>query len=144
MLESAVEVRATGDSIQSIIDDLVKDLKDGAQEFKHHKGKRPIVFLFTGQGSLYSGMGRDFFETSLQFHATITNLQRVCKTYEFPSFIQLIADPNSNIEAVTTVQLHLALVALQLALVDLWRMWGIEPDVVIGHSIGDYAALYAA
>ncbi|RYO88710.1 hypothetical protein DL764_008697 [Monosporascus ibericus] len=40
--------------------------------------------------------------------------------------------------------IHLALIALEMALVDLWKTWGVTPDLVIGHSIGEYAALYAA
>ncbi|KAH8592115.1 hypothetical protein B0O99DRAFT_689896 [Bisporella sp. PMI_857] len=133
----------SGSSIQKIIDALTKDLSNSTH-VPDQKGKRPIVFVFTGQGAHYAGMGKEFYKTSPQFRATITNLQRVCTTHGFPSFIELIADSNTSIEASSTIQLHLALTALQLAVVDLWRTWGIEPDVVMGHSIGEYAALYAA
>ncbi|KAK2801683.1 Type I Iterative PKS [Onygenales sp. PD_10] len=133
-----------GSSIQDIIDLISKDLGRNTPKVSQQKSTRPVVFLFTGQGGHYAGMGSDLFKALPQFRATINDLQRICDTHEFASFVPLIADPDVEMGTASTVQLHLALVALEIALVDLWRNWGIQPDFVIGHSIGEYAAFYAA
>ncbi|RYP11137.1 hypothetical protein DL765_007886 [Monosporascus sp. GIB2] len=132
----------SGGSIQDIIDGLTRDLSKNSQGEK--TGKSPIVFAFTGQGAHYAGMGADLFKSSPPFRATIASLQRVCAAHGFPSFVHLISNPDTAIENATTAQIHLALIALDIALVDLWKTWGITPDLVIGHSIGEYAAFYAA
>ena len=133
-----------GDSIQCIADSLEKDLAQGSPVHATREDKSPIVFLFTGQGSHYAGMGRDLFKTSPAFRTAILKLHRICETHGFPSFLGLITDPRTEIKNTSTVQIHLGLVSVEIALVDLWKAWGIEPDVVIGHSIGEYAALYTA
>ena len=132
-----------GRKIQDITEAMTRDLKSPQGPSKQ-KGKCSTVFVFTGQGGHYAGMGTDLYKSSPQFHTTITTLQSICKTHGFPSFTEVIADPNTDMESASAVQLHLSLVALELALVDLWKSWGIEPDLVIGHSIGEYAALYAS
>ena len=132
-----------GETIEDITEGLSRDLKS-AQGHSNQKEKRPVVFVFTGQGAHYAGMGSDLFKSSPQFRTTITNLQRVCETYGFPLFVEVIADPNTDMESVSAVQLHLSLMALEIALVDFWKSWGIEPDLVVGYSIGEYAALYAS
>lgn len=134
----------SGGSIQNIVDSLKRDLtRSTDQESSSAKPSR-VVFLFTGQGAHYAGMGAELFKSSCSFRTTILALQRAATTHRFPSFINLISDPTTTIQDASIVQIHLALVALEIALVDLWKTWGVTPDVVIGHSIGEYAALYTA
>jgi iterative type I PKS product template protein len=89
-------------------------------------------------------MGANLFKTSSSFRETILSLQRTSTAHGFPSFSHFISDPGTVMENATTAQIQLALVSLEMALVDLWKSWGVAPDWVIGHSIGEYAALYAA
>ncbi|KAF7503260.1 hypothetical protein GJ744_004051 [Endocarpon pusillum] len=133
-----------GNSIQCIADSLEKDLAQGSPVHATREERSPVVFLFTGQGSHYAGMGRDLFNTSPAFRTAILKLHRICEKHGFSSFLELITDPSIEIENISSVQIHLALVSVEIALVDLWKAWGIEPDAVIGHSIGEYAALYTA
>ncbi|KAI9037691.1 uncharacterized protein KD926_000107 [Aspergillus affinis] len=130
-----------GGSTQDIIDGLNRDLTRGTQA---DKGTPPVVFVFTGQGAHYAGMGADLFRTSPQFRATVSSLQRVSTAHGFPPFVHLISNPDVEMASASIVQIHQALIALEIALVELWKTWGIVPDLVIGHSIGEYAALFAA
>lgn len=132
----------SGSSIKAIVDGINRVL---SKKKEAPTARKPlVVFAFTGQGAHYAGMGADLFRSSQAFRATITSLQRICESHGFPPFVQLISKPESPVEKATTVQIHLALIALEIALADLWKTWGITPDLVIGHSIGEYAALYAA
>jgi iterative type I PKS product template protein len=103
-----------------------------------------VIFAFTGQGSQYAGMGEDLFASSQRFRTTVESLQELCTWHAFPSFIDLIKSGNTDMKSYSTVQVQLAILVLQMALVDLWRSWGLEPDLVIGYSLGEYAALHAA
>ncbi|KAK8074379.1 Bcpks15 [Apiospora hydei] len=132
----------SGGGIRDIIDSLTRDLDATKQEKKTEESR--VVFAFTGQGAHYAGMGGDLFHSLPSFRASITNLQKICTAHGFPAFAHLISDPSTVMESVSTSQIHLALAALEIALVDLWKLWGIVPDLVIGHSIGEYAAMYAA
>lgn len=108
--------------------------------------KRPssIVFTFTGQGSQYGGMGKQLFATSPRFRRTVESLHDICRWHGFPSFIDLIASEDTDIEAYSSIQTQLAITVLELALADLWKSWDIEPDLVVGYSLGEYAALHVA
>ena len=103
-----------------------------------------VVFVFTGQSSQYAGMGSQLFHTSKLFREHICSSDTIGMSLGFPSFIDLIINPNLNISVHDTIQSQLALAALELALAALWRSWDIHPAIVIGHSLGEYAALCTA
>ena len=95
-----------------------------------------VAFCFPGQGSLEAGMGREIAEAvpeamevyRLGSEASGLDLQRLC----FDSPIEDLVD--------TEVQ-QPALVATSLAILAALRADGLEPDVVVGHSVGEFAAL---
>ncbi|KAL6825939.1 putative polyketide synthase [Trichoderma sp. SZMC 28015] len=94
--------------------------------------------------SQYGGMGKQLFATSPRFRRTVESLHEICKWHGFPSFIDLIISGEANIDRYSSVQTQLAIIVLEIALADLWKSWDIEPDLVIGYSLGEYAALYVA
>ena len=99
-----------------------------------------IVFAFTGQGSMYGGIGLKLFHTCSRFRQSILSYQKICNGFGFPGVIEAIEEDSD----MSNAQSQLALVFVELALVDLWRSWGVVPEAVIGHSLGEYAALCTA
>ena len=126
------------------IQDLTRLLATDSTEVKRPVAKGSVAFAFTGQGSQYAGMGRELFATCSRFRESILYFQSFCDWQGFPSFVDLIARGDTDMKTKTTVQVQLAIVSLEIALADLWKSWGIEPDLVIGHSLGEYAALCAS
>lgn len=105
-----------------------------------------IVFVFTGQGSHYAGMGADLYHTSLVFRKTVDLCVAICATHGFPPFLDIITDSAVDVSSKgkTAMQIQLAVVTLEIALTAFWRSVDIIPAMVMGHSLGEYAALHAA
>jgi naphtho-gamma-pyrone polyketide synthase len=103
-----------------------------------------IAFAFTGQGSVYSGMGKHLFESAPYFKAEILQFNSIAQRQGFPSFLPLIDGSATEEQLVDPTVSHLALACLQMALSRLWASWGVNPSSTTGHSLGEYAALHAA
>jgi iron transport multicopper oxidase len=102
------------------------------------------IFVFTGQGSLYTGVAKQLFEANPAFRSHLTRLERIATDHGFPPFVDAVVKGDDDIHKLHPVQSQLGQVALQMALFTLWSSWDIRPSAVIGHSLGEYAALYAA
>ena len=130
-------------STKELIGLITKDLA-GSNEPSRANGKPSIAFAFTGQGSQYPGMGKQLFDTCASFRENILAFNSNCLRQGLPPFLDMIIDSKSDTTKMTPTQIQLGLVSLELGLAKFWQSCGIEPDVVIGHSLGEYAALCVA
>ncbi|MFA1547962.1 beta-ketoacyl synthase N-terminal-like domain-containing protein [Actinomadura chokoriensis] len=107
-----------------------------------------VVFLYTGQGLQYPGMGRDLYECEPEFRRTIDECAAVLDPIVgWDLRAQLFADPGDEEAARRLRRTEIAqpaIVALEIALTRLWRAWGITPQAMLGHSCGEYAAACVA
>ncbi|MCC6456105.1 MAG: SDR family NAD(P)-dependent oxidoreductase [Caldilineaceae bacterium] len=105
-----------------------------------------IVFVFPGQGSQWVGMGRQLMAQEPRFRQLLEQCDSAIQAFAGWSLLeQLALDENSprwRLHEIEVIQP--ALFAIEIALAALWRSWGIEPDAVIGHSMGEIAASYVA
>ncbi|RYP79317.1 hypothetical protein DL770_006722 [Monosporascus sp. CRB-9-2] len=103
-----------------------------------------VVFTFTGQGAQYPGMGRELYENFSLFRTEIRRLDRIGQSLGFPSMLPIIQSKEQDVGIFEPAAVQLASVCLQIALSKLWASWNITPVAVVGHSLGEYAALNVA
>nr|WAU16864.1 BTG4 [Cercospora sp. JNU001] len=139
-------VAVTGASIPQIRKKLVSLLDgDHIENIKPvAKQQSPsIVFAFTGQGASLKSSNLELYRDSQVFRDQIAQLDRMAQSQGFESFIPAIdgshpADYTGHSPVVT----QLALVCTEIALARYWSSLGVNPDAVIGHSLGEYAAMH--
>ena len=107
-----------------------------------------VVFAFTGQGSQYAGMGGTLYRTSPTFRRMLDSYQRLCDAQglecHFLDTILGSGDAASTDSTNAARDMQVATVALEIALARYWESLGLRPTLLIGHSLGEYAALCIA
>ena len=103
-----------------------------------------VAILFTGQGSHYAALGKDLFQNSTLFHDAIVEFNNLAAIHGFPSFLPLIDGTETDVQALSPLVVQLGMVCFEMAMARMWASWGITPSVVLGHSLGEYAALNVA
>ena len=106
--------------------------------------RRGLVFVFSPHGSQWIGMGRTLLEEEPVFRATIERCEALMREHTGWSLLDRLCrdDDRGWLEQIDVLQP--TLFALQVALAALLRSWGIEPDAVVGHSMGEVAAAHVA
>lgn len=114
----------------------------GAHDAKTGPGAgRGTVFLYSGQGAQWAGMGKALLTDEPAFAKAVDDLE--------PAFVDKVGfSLRQTLEAGEPVvgidRIQPVLVGMQLALTELWRSYGVEPDAVIGHSMGEATAAVVA
>ncbi|KAK3292578.1 polyketide synthetase PksP, partial [Chaetomium fimeti] len=127
----------------------IRDISQGLQlaETKDHfsqNGGVPVAFCFTGQGAQYIGMGKALLEIP-RFRSFVTDLDEVVRLQGFEPILPIIdGSCAAPLETLPPATVQLAMTCLQMALGKLWTSFGIAPKLVVGHSLGEYAAMNVA
>lgn len=100
-----------------------------------------LVFVFSGMGAMWAGIGRDLLRVDPLVRARLEQCDRLLRPWVGWSLLDELVTGDRWLRAEVSIP---GVFAVQAALSDLWRSWGIEPDAVIGHSCGEIAAAYAA
>jgi acyl transferase domain-containing protein/acyl carrier protein len=105
-----------------------------------------VVFVCPGQGSQWLGMGRQLLSRETVFREAMSRCERAMRPYvDWSLQQQLQHDPDAagyRLNEIDVIQP--TLVSIEIALAALWRSWGVEPDAVVGHSMGEVAAACVA
>ncbi|MBL8100976.1 MAG: amino acid adenylation domain-containing protein, partial [Anaerolineales bacterium] len=129
------------DELKREIDDFLNKTESSFITGQVKSGARPkIAFLFTGQGSQYAGMGKQLYETQPAFRATLDECSQILNPVLNRSLLEIIFANKNDSTIHQTTYTQPALFAFEYALAQMWRSWGIEPQAVLGHSVGEYVA----
>ena len=100
-----------------------------------------LAFLFTGQGAQSTGMGKEIYEAHPIFQEALDRCATLFDNYLEHHLLEIMW----NSEALNqTEYTQPALFAIEYSLAKLLKEWGVVPDLVLGHSIGEYAAACVA
>lgn len=136
-----VRLSICGESRDAILGKL-QALDDGREALAARdvsKGSTRLAFLFSGQGSQYQGMGRALYQTQPVFKLAIDRCEELLREHLDVSLTSLLWGEHSG-KLNQTQYTQPALFALEFALAEMWSAWGVKPYLVMGHSIGEYAA----
>lgn len=157
-----------GDSLQDFSEKLrgfragktapdVVQTQTACPERNRWAGPPQVVFLFTGQGAQYLNMGKELYDLHPTFRENLDHCNEILREVLeipllhilYPQSFENVHQKNSSDSSHSmtihdTAYAQPALFAVEYALARLWQSWGIRPDAVLGHSLGEYTAACVA
>src|ERR1700752_3402440 len=141
----------------ALVVDSVEGAREGLAELAENRARRGVgrgehthrpttAWLFTGQGSQYPGMARELFDAEPVFAETVTRCADAVDDILSRPLLEVLfaTDRETGGMLRHTSFAQPALFAVEMGLARLWQSWGVLPDVVLGHSVGQYAAACVA
>ncbi|KAB8237687.1 type I polyketide synthase [Aspergillus alliaceus] len=126
------------------LEDLRRSLSAAATVAAEVKGipavPPKVGFLFTGQGAQETAMANGYYKNFSSFRSDIHELDSIARLQGLPSILPLV-DGTIPVEELSAVVVQLGTCIIQISLARFWMNLGIKPQYVIGHSLGEYAAL---
>lgn len=126
----AVDAASAGEAVKALGKKALPETRTAAPR---------IAFLYTGQGSLYAGAGRHLFETQPVFRQALEHCDALLPQVSLINALYTDTDLLTQASYIQPVMF-----ALSYALTEVWRSWGVKPAVVLGHSLGEFAAAHTA
>ncbi|GEP43695.1 type I polyketide synthase [Brevifollis gellanilyticus] len=102
------------------------------------------VFVMSGQGPQWQGMGLELMRNEPVFKSMIEACDAAMRPFARFSLIDELNRPDSETRMQQTEVSQPAIFAMQMGLAALWQSWGIQPEAVVGHSVGEVAAACVA
>lgn len=136
-------VGATGRSAEELHASLKELMEEGETKPVNKTAQPPeVVFMFTGQGAGYKGMGRQLYERNAIFRASMDEVDALLTPHLGFSVLKtvVLAKDDHAVGDTTTLQSQPTLFAIEYSLTRVWAMLGVEPNVVMGHSVGEIVA----
>jgi phthiocerol/phenolphthiocerol synthesis type-I polyketide synthase E len=108
-------------------------------------GRMPVAFLFSGQGAQKVGMTEQLYRTEPFYREQLDRCAEILKPHLGVDFREVLFPASSEMEGATaklsrTEFTQPVLFSVEYALARLWMHWGIRPDAMLGHSVGEYTA----
>eukprot|EP00913_Durusdinium_trenchii_P021304 g20017.t1 len=139
----AVDTRGEEAVIQAISDHLAGEASEGERgEAPSHFGK--LAFVFSGNGAQWAGMGVDAYRENRHFRQYFQSFSALFEYHLGEKLTDLITAEDLNVRLADATIAQPLLFAVQAAISDCLGAYGVRPDVVFGHSVGEIAAAYAS
>ncbi|WP_141699671.1 acyltransferase domain-containing protein, partial [Nostoc sp. KVJ20] len=109
----------------------------------HHKpSHRPVIFMFSGQGTQYVNMARELYEVETTFKTHVDTCAEILQPHLNLDIRQILFQDETKVteQLQQTALTQPGLFVIEYALAQLWMEWGVHPEAMIGHSIGEYVA----
>jgi acyl transferase domain-containing protein/acyl carrier protein len=103
-----------------------------------------IAFVMSGQGPQWWGMGRELMQHEPVFRKTMERCATAMKPWAQFSLLEELAKSEETSQMHRTEVAQPAIFAMQVALAELWKSWGVQPAAIVGHSVGEIAAACVA
>ncbi len=142
----AYRMALVGDTHAELADQLAAQLADTPASASRTAAfeQRKLVWVFSGQGSHWARMGQELLAQEPVFAAVLRECDSLLRTHVAWSLLDELAREADSSRIDEPELTQPAIFAVQVALAALLRSWGIEPDVVVGHSLGEISAAYVA
>jgi amino acid adenylation domain-containing protein len=132
-------------SIPDAIDALSQHDRKRVQTRSNANDGAAVYFLFPGQGSQHSNMGRQIYESEPVFRQSVTHCCEILRSHIGEDLLPLLypsqdASDSEKRRLTDTALAQPAIFTIEYALAQLWMSWGIQPQGMLGHSVGEFVA----